>query len=258
MEGDALMETVRVEFDAGIATLYLDRPPVNAVENELLSLADTTLARLQEQADLRGLVVTGAGRCFSAGLDLKIVPHYSAAEQQRTMESINRVVARLYGLPLPAVAAINGHAIAGGLVLALACDYRVGTMAACQIGLTEARAGIPFPAVAMNAVRAEVAPAVARRLTLMGRNYGPQAALADGILDELQPAEQVLRRAREIAADLGSIPRDAYVRIKHQLRAETIAANHLVVGGKDPLADGWMSREAARASAALLATKAAT
>jgi len=243
---------IRMERQNGIATLYLNRPPVNAIDNQFLDRADVELQGLETATDLRALVITGAGHCFSAGLDLKVVPRYTPADQLHTIDGINKVVARLYALPLPTIAAVNGHAIAGGLILALACDYRVGTSAPCQIGLTEARAGIPFPAVAMAVLRAELPPAVARRLTLLARNYGPDAALADGILDELQPADRVLARAHELATDLASIPRDAYQRIKHQLRADTIAFNRNVVNGRDPLADTWFSRDVGTASAALL------
>jgi enoyl-CoA hydratase len=250
------MGTIRIERQVGLTILRLDRPPVNAIDNDLLDRIDITLSELCTDPELRAVVVTGAGACFSAGLDLKVVPHYGPAEQRRTIHGINRAVGRLYALPVPTVAAVNGHAIAGGLILALACDYRVGTTTPCQIGLTEARAGIPFPAVAMHVLRAELAPAVARRLTLTGRNYGPEAALADGILDELQPAERVLARACEVAADLANIPNDAYARIKLQLRTNTLAANQAIMeGGHDPLADSWLSRDAESAAAALLGSK---
>jgi enoyl-CoA hydratase/carnithine racemase len=243
---------IRIEHHNGIATLYVDRPPVNAIDNQFLDRADAELLRLHDATGLRALVITGAGHCFSAGLDLKIVPRYTPNEQLHTIDGINRLVARLYALPVPTIAAVNGHAIAGGLILALACDYRVGTNAPCQIGLTEARAGIPFPAVAMQVLQAELSPAIARRLTLLARNYGPEAAHADGILDELQPPERVLSRAQELATDLAGIPADAYRRVKHQLRAVTIAANRAVVEGRDPLADSWLSSEVGAASAALL------
>jgi enoyl-CoA hydratase len=139
-------------------------------------------------------------------------------------------------------------------VLALACDYRVGTTAPCRLGLTEGRAGIPFPAVAMAVVRAELPPAAARRLTLVARNYDTAAALADGVLDELQPPDLVLARAEAVASDLGGIPRLAYARIKQQLRADTLAFNaRVVASGTDPLADAWLTPETGAASAALLA-----
>jgi enoyl-CoA hydratase len=244
---------VRLEHgDGGVATLVLDRPPVNAIDLALLNRAAEVLAEIEAAKEIRALVVAGAGPCFSAGLDLKIVPTYSAGEQQRTVEGINGLVSRLYALPIPTVAAVHGHAIAGGLVLALACDYRVGVDGPCKIGLTEARAGIPFPAAAMTVVHAELGPAVARRLVLLARNYGAADALGDAILDELQAPEAVRSRAAALAVEFGAIPSEAYARIKRQLRAPAIARNAAVVAGGDPLVDAWLSTETGPASAALL------
>src|SRR5262249_52966108 len=153
---------------------------------------------------------------FCAGLDLMRVPLYGPAEQRAMVTAINQMITALYACPLPVVAAVNGHAIAGGLILTLACDYRIGTTAACQLGITEARAGIPFPAAAMAVLQAELTPAAARVLTLRARSVDPTAALAAGILDELQPPERMLPAALAVAHELAGIPRDAYARIKHQ------------------------------------------
>lgn len=244
---------ITLEQSDGIATLAFNRPPVNAIDLQFVQEAGECLARLATDDDVRALIITGSGACFSAGLDLKSVPLYGPAEQRAMVCGINRAAGGLYRLAIPTVAAVNGHAIAGGLVLALACDYRVGTTAACKIGLTEARAGIPFPAVAMAVVKAELAPAVARRTTLLARNIDSEAALACGILDELQPPARVLARAREVALDLASAPRTAYARVKHQLRAETDALiDRLLASDSDPMLDSWLADDTRAAASALL------
>jgi enoyl-CoA hydratase len=246
---------IKLEQHGGIATLYLDRPPVNAIDTEMLRSMAEQLARIEAATDVRALVVTGVGACFSAGLDLKAVPRYTPAQQRDMLNTLNRTLGCLYCLPIPTVAAVNGHAIAGGLVLALACDYRVGPISgSCQLGLTEARAGIPFPAAAMAIVQAELTPAVARRTTLVARNIGPDAALTSGILDELQPPEQLLSRAHAIAHELGAIPGTAYARIKRQLRAPAIAhIERTLSAGDDPMLASWLSAETQAAAASLLA-----
>src|SRR5436305_15245384 len=117
---------IRVECTDGIALVRFERPPANAIELESAVALEETLARLEADAETCAVVLTGHGEFFSAGLDLKVVPTYGP-EQQRTMVMvINRLVGRLYGLGLPTVAAVNGHALPGRLVVVLACDFLLG------------------------------------------------------------------------------------------------------------------------------------
>jgi enoyl-CoA hydratase len=226
---------------------------VNAVDLELVRSWQAALTRLEAAGDARALVVTGAGPCFSAGLDLKAVPRYSRAQQAEMITCINRALTCLYGLPMPTIAAINGHAIAAGLVVALACDYRIASRAPYELGLAEGRAGIPFPAVAMTVVRAELTAPAARRLTLLARNYGPEDALADAVVDELQAPEALRGRAATLAAALASIPGPTYARIKQQLRATALAeCRRFVATGADPMLESWLGKETETAAAALL------
>jgi len=244
---------VRIERDGDVCIVRLDRPPVNAIDVGLLREADGVLQQLEERTDVGAVVITGNGRSFSAGLDLKAVPRYTPDEQRQTIVTLNRVVTRLYRLPIPTVAAVNGHAIAGGLVLVLACDYRIGPSSACELGLTEARAGIPFPVAPLAVVQAELSPAMVRRLTLIARNIGPEEALRDGILDELQPREQVLVRALAVAHERAAIPRVAYERVKRQFRAEVLARlQPFIDSGTDPLLDAWLSDETRGAASSVL------
>lgn len=243
---------VHTERRGAVAIVRLDRPPVNAVELEIGKQAEQAVDAVVASAP-GAIVLTGAGSCFSAGLDLKLVPRYSPVEQRELITVANRLLHKLYACPLPLVAAVNGHAIAAGFVLALTGDYRVGTASPCKLGLTEARAGIPFPAAAMAIVQAELTPAAARLLTLVARNIDAARAMALGVLDELQPDDAVLRRALEVAEDLATIPRDAYARIKRQLRAQTISRiDALVAGGTDPMLSAWLGPDTATAAGAVL------
>lgn len=246
---------IHSEFRDGIALLRIERPPANAIELESVRALEDELARLEEDDDARGVVLTGSGAFFSAGLDLKVVPTYGPREQQAMITAINRVVGRLYGCPLPVVAAVNGHAMAGGLVLALACDYRIGSRADYRLGLTETRVAIPYPGAPMAVVQAELGPAVARRWVLLARNVGPEEALGDGLLDELRAADALVPRALEVARELAALPRGAYARIKRQLRAPTLARIDAIVTGGDPLLSAWISEETAPAATATLAGK---
>jgi enoyl-CoA hydratase len=186
-------------------------------------------------------------------LDLKTVPSYSVAQQRGLLRAVNRMIGALYGCPVPVVAGVNGHAMAGGFILALNADYRIGASGDFKLGLTEARVGIPFPAAPMIVLRAELAPEHVRFITLHSRAFGPDEARVRGVLDELQPHAAVLERAIEVARDMASIPADAYRRIKRQVRGDAIARiEELNATDADPMLDGWVSPEAPEAAAAVL------
>ena len=244
---------IRVESTDGIALVRFERPPANAIELESATLLEATLARLEAEDGTRAVVLTGHSEFFSAGLDLKVVPTYGPDQQRAMVMAINRLVGRLYGLGVPAVAAVNGHAIAGGLVVVLACDFRVGRRGAYRLGLTETRAAVPYPVAAMTVVTTELAPAVARRAVLLARNGTPETALADGILDELQNGDAVLSRAVDVARELAALPRSAYASIKRQLRATALhRIDNVLATGADPLLEGWLGTETASAAADVL------
>src|SRR5436853_7717728 len=162
-----MSETIQLEMNDRIATLRLDRPPANALDLSFISALADTFTELEDRDDLRALIVTGAGRFFSAGLDLKAVPTYSRDEQRALANNLNRMVGRLYGLPLPVVAAVNGHSIAGGVIVAPCCDYRIAAAGDYKIGLTEARVRVPFPVGPMAVVQSELSPPAARTAVLL-------------------------------------------------------------------------------------------
>jgi enoyl-CoA hydratase len=238
--------------NGGISVLRMQRPPANALT---LEFARTFTAAFDEVMATRpkALVLTGTGDFFSGGLDLRVIPNYSTAEQQAFLGILNRLVGALYACPLPVVAAVNGHAIAGAFVLALTSDYRVGPQGEAKFGLTEARVGIPFPAVPAVVVRAELSPADLRYTTLTAKLFGPDEAVARGLFDELQPPASVLDRAVDVARDLADMPTEGYARIKHQFRATAIAQiERLNAEQSDPMLAGWVSDEASKASDAVL------
>jgi enoyl-CoA hydratase len=242
---------VSIEERGDVALVTIDRPPANAMDRELLEAGHAVLGDLAAR-DPAAVVLAGREGFFSAGVDLKLAPTLDAAGQRAMVEGINRLFAGWYSYPRPVVAAVTGHAIAGGLILALCGDWRVAATQG-KYGLTELRAGIPYPAVAMLGVRAELEPAVARRLVLRADLLDPAAALAAGLFDELAEPAAVVPRALEVAAELAGLPRGAYVTIKRQLRGDTIEAMRQVLDGEDPMsATGWLDEETAGAAASTL------
>jgi enoyl-CoA hydratase len=243
---------VQTTVEAGIAVVRLSRPPANAL---VLEMVRDLGAALEDAlaGDASALVLAGLPGCFSAGVDLKVVPTYGPAEQAGMVDAINGVVTAAYGCRRPLVAAVGGHAIGGGLCLALCCDYRVAAAGDARLGLTEARAGVPFPAAAMTLVRSELSPSDARYLSLCARNLGVVEARARGIVDEVVPAETVETRAIEVARGLAEMPADAYARTKRSLRAVALAVmDDVAGGGPDPARDSWLSEDTSAAASRLL------
>src|SRR5690242_7312326 len=168
-------EVGREQFEAG-TVLRLERPPVNAL---WVGLLDELARALREEVDAgtKAIVLTGTGSCFSAGIDIKISAGAGREQQRAGVTAINDAVLALFSLTVPVVAAVNGHALGGGLVLPLACDLIVATSSPCKLALNEVAAGVPFPAAALAAVRARLSPPVFNNLCLTGRTFGPQEAL---------------------------------------------------------------------------------
>jgi enoyl-CoA hydratase len=197
----------------------------------------------------RAIVLTAEGTTFCAGLDVKAVPHYSKAEQLRLLDALNGMILAVYGCPLPVVAAVNGHAIAGGLVLALCCDWRIVVDGPIRTGLTEVRVAIPYPVAAMEVVRAELSPQAARRLVLSGENDGLAEGLDAGLFDESAPREKLLEAAMAKAARYAELPHAAFATIKRQLKGPAIAAIESALReGREPLRDNWISAETVAAA----------
>jgi enoyl-CoA hydratase len=243
---------IHIEEAGEVAIVRIDRPPANAMDLDLLAEGQQVRERLAE-AEPGAVVMVGRDRFFSAGLDLKAAPELSRHQQRETVSGINRLFSAWYGFPRPVVAAVNGHAVAGGLILALCADYRVCASDA-RLGLTELRAGLPYPLAAISVVRAELSPGAARRLVLGASLVEPPDALALGVVDELRPAEEVLPRAVELAGQLAELPRASYGVVKRQLRGPAIDALERALGGGagDPALDAWVSDETAAAASGIL------
>jgi enoyl-CoA hydratase len=214
----------------GPIRVLLDRPPVNALDLELLQAITEAIAGAIDQR-APAIVLTGRGSCFCAGIDTKVVPTYTQERRRAAIAAINAMVSAIYAAPVPIVAALNGHALGGGLVMALACDVRVASTGRYRLALNEVEAGVPFPAGPLTVVRAELDASVARDLCLTGRMIEPEEAHALRVVDELA---QLLDRALALAAQLASLP--AYAIVKQQVRGPVAAQlERIVATGDDPL-----------------------
>ncbi len=238
----------------GIRVLRLNRPPASALNTPFLLSIEQRLKELSFVEDLRALILTGTGKVLSAGLDLKEAVDFSLEQQTDICDALNRAYGALYGFPKPVIAAINGHAIAGGFFFVLGADYRIASEGS-RFGLTEVRVGVRFPVSALEIAREEMSPTLNRRLLLSGRNITADEALDHKVLDEVVASSEVMARATEMARDYATIPPKAYGDVKDQLRANAMSKIRDAIDNRnDPTLGGWFTEESKAAAATLLAS----
>lgn len=206
------------ERDEGLVVLRLEHGKANALDLELAEALADRLESLRGEHGTRALVLTGTGTIFSAGVDLFRVLEEDEEYVDAFLSSLGRLLRDVALYPRPVVAALNGHAVAGGCVLACACDLRLMAAGDGTIGVPELRVGIPFPALALDLVRAAVPPVHLREIVYGGRTYGPRDALERGLIDEIVEPARLLDRALEAAAELAAIPARAFALTKRQLQ----------------------------------------
>jgi enoyl-CoA hydratase len=239
---------IEIQAVHGVRVLTLSSGPVNALDVEVLDELTEAFRDLARSGGA-ALVVTGAGRAFSAGVDLSSVVQGGADYTDRLVPALSNTFDALFGYPGPTVAAINGAAIAGGGVLACACDRRlIGPNA--QIGATEVRVGVPFPVAALEVVRYACGDRAEEAL-LGGRTYRGADAVAAGLAHRVV-AEDLVGAAVAEASELGAIPAGAYRHTKAQLRAPALARMHDAEAIDSEVRQMWGSDQTQQGLAAYL------
>ena len=194
-------KTVELALEGGVATLTLNRPDKrNAISFELI---DDLLRALDEVAksDAIVLILTGAGKAFCSGMDLENLKALLGRTPEQNLEdsqTMVRLFRALYEFPKVTIAAVNGAAIAGGTGLALLCDFTLAVPEA-KFGYTEVRIGF-VPAIVSTFLVRQVGEKQARDLLLTGRLFGTDEALRMGLISEMVPPENLMSRARQLAA----------------------------------------------------------
>ncbi len=193
--------TIQLAYDSGVATLTLNRPDKrNAISFELI---DDLLRALKEVeiSDAIVLVLTGAGKAFSSGMDLDNLRTLIGRSPEQTLQdsqTMVRMFRSLYEFSKVTIAAVNGAAIAGGTGLALLCDFTLAVPEA-KFGYTEVRIGF-VPAIVSTFLLRQAGEKHARDLLLTGRIIGAEEAMRMGLINEIVPPENLMARARELAA----------------------------------------------------------
>jgi enoyl-CoA hydratase len=237
------------DMDSGVpvAVLRLAHGPVNAMDIELCR-AITEQFRALADDPARAVVITGTDRAFSAGVDLKRLLAGGAPYVAEFLPALADAFRAAFELPKPVVAAVNGHAIAGGCVLAACADHVLMADGAGRIGVPEIRVGVPFPRIALEVLRVAVGERAARRLVMGAQTYPAEQARDLGLVDEVVPAGALAGRAVATARTMASsVPPDTFATTKAQLRRAALESTDRL-SGEDAeverlwslrVADGW-------------------
>lgn len=212
-------EIVNYTLENNVALLQMDDGKANALSRPMIDALSAALVRAEQEAS--AVVLAGRPERFCAGFDLRVM--MSGPENAKDLLRAGAtLLMKLYGLPIPLVIACTGHALAGGALVVLTGDHRIGASGAYRIGLNEVSLGMPVPVLAMELARDRLQPTELVRATLLAQIYDPETAVRAGYLDAVVAPDQVVEQARAEAARLGAFARSAFQATKKRLRGKTI------------------------------------
>lgn len=221
------MDLRRDQNDDGVLTVTMDDGKKNAFDTD----GFRALAKAFDDAgDARAVVLAGREGIFTAGLNVKFIAQADRPQMHELLVAFGQTLMRIWTEPKPVVAAATGHAVAAGTMLAMACDHAVAAEGDCYWGLTETRIDFEMPQFGITLAQHNVRSDRVDDLILPGAQIPAAEAVEVGYADELAPADAVIRRAQERAADLATLPPNAYAGTKRRLRGDAAEA---VLAGLD-------------------------
>ena len=212
---------ISVETHGRVAVVRLAHGKANALDTTLCRDLVTQLGEL-ERGGHGAIVLTGHGPIFCAGVDLLRLRDGGAGYLAAFLPALSAAFLAVFNCALPVVAAVNGHAVAGGCILVSACDHRVMNAGHGRIGVTELLVGVPFPATALEILRFAVSTGRLRELTCFGRTYPATEAARLGLIDEVVEEASVLPRAIAVAAGFAALPAGPLRHTRQQIRGPAL------------------------------------
>jgi enoyl-CoA hydratase len=213
-----LADSVIYSIENGLATARLSRAHGNAINGELAHDLTAVIRDATSDDAVEGLLLAGAGKLFCPGLDLQDLIELDRPEMERFVVDFAVCIADLYAFPKPMVAAIHGHAVAGGCVLTLTADWRVLRPGAL-VGLNEVRVGVPLPFGVSLILRDSVPRLYLEEIALLGKNYADDAALAAGLVHEIFSGDDFEEHCRDRLREFTTRDLDALMTTKRFLRS---------------------------------------
>ncbi|HEX7283425.1 MAG TPA: enoyl-CoA hydratase/isomerase family protein [Vicinamibacterales bacterium] len=225
----------------GIRILRLAHGKVSAMDIEL---GEAFMREMDDAAasPIKAVIVTGTGSSFSAGVDLYRVVKDGPEYGKRFLPVLDALLKAALTLPKPVIAAVNGHAIAGGCILAACCDHRIMIDGNGRIGIPELAVGVPFPALPLQIMAARVSDGALRDLVFSGRTVQVDEAKALGLIDEKCPAGMLIDRAMEVAAKMAAIPAGAFALTKEAFYTPIVARAQSMSTLNERVTDAWMQQ----------------
>lgn len=206
------MEKVRIEAHGDVGIVRLDNGTTNAIGEQLVRDLQEKINDVRNR--FKAVVFAGNTKFFSIGLDLPTLISLNRSEMTDFWHRFNRAAFDLFTLPLPTVCAVTGHAIAGGTILSLTCDYRLAAEGKLKFGLNEVKLGVPVPYLADMTLREVLGERAATDILYNGNLISVSDALKIGLADAIYPPEAVENEALSLAAKLASLPQPAFSAIK--------------------------------------------
>ncbi len=209
-----------LEMNGDVAIVTMDDGKANAINPTMLDALEAAFDEAESKAG--AIVMAGKPGLFSAGFDLKLMAGATPEEVTALVMRGGAFAMRIYGGPLPVVAACTGHAIAMGAFYLLSCDTRVGSKGEFALGANETVNGMTLPIFGIELPKARLNPQHLTKAIIQAHMYDPAGAVEAGYLDQVVEADKVVAAAGEIAGQLAALPRQAYAANKKLLRADTI------------------------------------
>jgi enoyl-CoA hydratase len=217
------MGKISFDLEGVVGRIRLDDGKANVIERGFVDELRQALDQAEKER-ARAVVLEGRPGTFSAGLDLKYLPELDATGRRTFARDLSRLMLRLFQFPRPVVAAMTGHALGGGALVALACDVRFAAAGEYGIGIRAVSAGFYLPTYAVELAKAQLPPQAQMQLIAFGEVVPPQRALELSLVDRVVTSDELVREAFIEANRLSALPEPIFGLTKRRLRAPAVAA----------------------------------
>ena len=240
------MGTVDSEIEDDVAVVRLNNGRKNPINREVVEDLFIAIENVKKTDEINSMVLTSSSdRFFSIGLDVPQLIDCERSEFRKFIRDFNLLCLNLYTLPKPAVASVNGHAVAGGCILALCCDFRYASTGKILIGLNEVKLGVSVPYLPHKILEQMVGDRTATEMIYSGEFYSPERALEKGVVDGIFNPEELIAKSIEKSRNIGRMPERAFSAVKDS-RTESIKERVLqrLERDVDVFVNLWFSDEA--------------